>query len=1010
MNAPGDRPTICPVVIGRTRELAALRQLIDAAEGGRGQVALISGEAGIGKSRLVAEAKRVAGARGFRIFQGDCFETDSAYPYAPLLDLLRGHIPVDAAEQDALLGEIVRLLPDLAPLSPQAAPQTTPQTLAPDQRKQRLFTAMTRYVTSQAARQPLLLVVEDLHWCDESSLELLLHLARRCADRPVLFLFTLRSEEIAPGLRHWLARIDRAHLADELALVALSRAEVAAMLRAMLSAPDTGSDGLAGAVYALAEGNPFFVEEVIKSLIATGELRQVDGVWERTGEGRGADGRSLVSRSVRDMVQQRANRLSPAARRALTLAAVAGRRFDFALLARALGCAEDELLPLVKELIAAQLVGEESPDRFAFRHALVRQAIYGELLARERRVLHRTLADALERLHTTPARREAHLAGLAYHAYEAGDWERAGEYTRRAGERAVALHAPGAAIEHLTHAIECAQHLGIAPPAAVHHARGQAYAMHGKFDRALADYERALEGAETSPAGTQAWQTTMALGLLWAGRDYAQAGAWFRRASELAARLSDPIPRARSLNRLGNWLSNTGRIEEGLQAHREALAIFEEWDDAPGLAESFDLLGTTYGMRGDKIAAVDNLDRAISLFRALGDAQSLSSSLAMHSLQALPWTNETTYAPLVPLEECERDAAEALQIARQIDAPAAQAFAGNALANALLARGAFGPCLAHALEARRIAAEIGHRQWLVATGFVLGRTYLLLHAPKQAIACSEAALSLARDLGSLFWIATVAANLARSHIVNGNLAAARATLQAVMSRDQPARTVPARAVALAWGELALAESEPAVALGIAERLLASAAESAPGQPAQAIPLLAKLRGEALLALARPDEAAVALEGARRGALERGSRPELWAIHRSLGRAYQRLRREEAAREEFAAARRLIEELATTIDDVPLRDQFQRAALASLPREKPLSRREATRRAFGGLTARECEVASLIVQGKTSREIADLLVITERTAEVHVSNILGKLGFTSRAQIAAWAVERGLGKP
>jgi DNA-binding NarL/FixJ family response regulator len=96
--------------------------------------------------------------------------------------------------------------------------------------------------------------------------------------------------------------------------------------------------------------------------------------------------------------------------------------------------------------------------------------------------------------------------------------------------------------------------------------------------------------------------------------------------------------------------------------------------------------------------------------------------------------------------------------------------------------------------------------------------------------------------------------------------------------------------------------------------------------------------------------------------------------------------------------------------VPLRDQFQRAALASLPREKPLSRREATRRAFGGLTARECEVASLIVQGKTSREIADLLVITERTAEVHVSNILGKLGFTSRAQIAAWAVERGLGKP
>jgi DNA-binding CsgD family transcriptional regulator len=192
-------------------------------------------------------------------------------------------------------------------------------------------------------------------------------------------------------------------------------------------------------------------------------------------------------------------------------------------------------------------------------------------------------------------------------------------------------------------------------------------------------------------------------------------------------------------------------------------------------------------------------------------------------------------------------------------------------------------------------------------------------------------------------------------------------------------------------------------------LLASAADSAPGQPAQPIPLVLKLRGEALLALARPIEAVAALEDAGRGALERGSRPDLWAIQCSLGRAYQVLKRDEDARQVLAAARQLTEEMAATIDDAALRDQFQRAVLATLPREKSRSQREVVRRAYDGLTARECEVAALIVQGKTSREIAERLVITERTAEVHVSNILGKLGFSSRAQIAAWAVERGLGK-
>jgi DNA-binding CsgD family transcriptional regulator len=197
---------------------------------------------------------------------------------------------------------------------------------------------------------------------------------------------------------------------------------------------------------------------------------------------------------------------------------------------------------------------------------------------------------------------------------------------------------------------------------------------------------------------------------------------------------------------------------------------------------------------------------------------------------------------------------------------------------------------------------------------------------------------------------------------------------------------------------------------MAEQLFASVPGLVPGQSTQPIPHLLKLKGEALMALSHLDEAVAALEDARRGAVARNARPVLWTIHRALGQAYQLLQRKEQARQERAAARQLIEELATTIDDASLRDQFERTALDSLPKEKLPLPREAARQAFGGLTARESEIAALIAQGKTSREIADLLVVSERTAEGHVSNILGKLGFTSRAQIAAWVVERGLAKP
>jgi DNA-binding CsgD family transcriptional regulator len=1014
MTIPLNKPRTCPVLIGRTRERAALDALIDDARNGQGRAALISGDAGIGKSRLVATVNEVAFAQGFLIVKGDCFPANTSSPYAPLLDLFGAfftHQPPAsiAADEDPLVRELVRLLPELALLFPQLVPLPLPHTLDPEQHKRHLFILLTQFVLRQAAQRPILLIVEDMHWCDESSLELLLHLARQCTCQPICFLFTYRSEEISPPLRHWLAQLDRERLALELALLRLSQTEVAAMLQAIFAAPHPVHTELLDTIYTLTEGNPFFVEELLKSLIATGELQYVDGTWECRSDPRDPGAFAFIPRSVQDAVSQRVDRLSAAAKQALTLAAVAGRRFDFSLLQQVLHCDEGQLLPLMKELIAAQLVVEESADQFAFRHALVQQAIYSELLARERRSLHRTIAEALESLSASASLREAHLADLAYHFYTAGAWAKALEYKQRAGERALALYAPSAAIEHLTHALDAAHRLDVTPPGKVYHARGQAYETRGDFDRARNDYERALETARVASDGSMGWQSMMALGSLWAERDYAQAGAWFRRASDQASQLADPTLRARSLNRFGNWLVNTGRSEEGLQAHQEALRIFEEQHNTQGRAETLDLLGPTYGMRGDRIKAVEQLGQAIALFRSLGDTSSLISSLGMRALQSQPGASETTVCPLRTRDESVQDAAEAVRLARQIDSLPGQAFAENALAHTLLAYGEFSSALAHAQAAQRIATEIEHQQWMVATSYGLGRIYLFLLAPAPAIAALEGGLSLAQDLGSAFWVATLAANLGRAQILKHDLGAAQATLQAVMPREQQPRNMAERDIALAWGELLLAQGETGMALQIAEHLLASAPTSAPAQFTQPIPHLLKLKGEVLMARSHLDAAVAALADARRGAQERNARPVLWTIHRSLGQAYQLLQRDNQAWQELAAARQLIEELATTIDEALLRDEFLRAALASLPREEPVRPRAVAKRAFGGLTAREREVAALIAQGKTSREIAELLVVSERTAEVHVGNILAKLGFTSRAQIAVWAVERGLAK-
>jgi DNA-binding CsgD family transcriptional regulator len=997
---------VCPELIGRTSELATLTSLVEQAGEEHGHLALIAGEAGIGKSRLVTRAIALAKEKGFLVVQGACFPTDPGCPYAPVLELVRSVFaacrPGDRnADLDMLASLLYPLLPDLFSSAPDRLPLPP---VEPVQAKRRLESLLAQLFLSRGTRAPMLLVVEDLHWSDTSSLDFLHYLARRVLSHSILLLVTYRQDEMQAELRSWLAQLDRERLAYEIQLRTLSRSEVEVMLSTIFDERHTAVDmrrflngELLETLYTLTEGNPFFVEETLSALLASGDIFSNLGYWNRRTEQA-----ISIPRSVQDAVQRRTARLGDETRHLLILAAVAGRQFDFTLLQQLTNYDEDQLLSCMKELVAAQLVVEASADQFAFRHALTRQAIYTELLTRERRLLHRTIADALE--HYPPDTIDLHLEDLALHFYQAEVWQKVIDFARRAGEKASKLYAHRAAANYFTWVLEGYDHLSLLPPPAVYRARGQAYELLGEFERAQHDYSWALETARISPDPAAEWQSAIDLGFLWSGRDYTQSETWIRQSMLLAQALDDPLLQARSLNRIGNWYLNVEQPHEAVRSHREALTLFERLHDTAGIAETLDLLGMASYLRGDVIGGTAYFQQAIACFNELSDKDGLTSSLATMTLRA-PTYQTDALAGAASLSEARRDAEQAQRLAQEIGHRSAEAYALLQLGLCLGSQGEYGRALAAVRQSLDIAEEIEHRQWQTAAHTVLAGLYSGLLSYERAYEHGERALALAEEIGSLFWTRMATGYLTSIAVLRQDLSLAAQLLQDMLTPDMPAETMAQRMLWCASAELALAQGQAEHALEIARQLALS---TLPADSNLSSLRVLKLRGDALVRLERSAEAEAALEAAQALAQAQGVRPMYWRVALALGKLYHSERKSLEADQAWRRARSEIESLAETIGEESLRDQFLHQATA-LFSKAPVSRldKRQVRHVFGGLTARECEVAILIAHGDSNQAIADALVVTKRTVESHIGNILFKLGCRSRTQIAVWAVETGL---
>jgi tetratricopeptide (TPR) repeat protein len=518
------------VFVGRQREMGELKAALEDALSGRGRLLTLVGEPGIGKTRTAQELATYAGLRQCQVLWGRCYEGAGAPPYWPWVQAIRSYVQerdpqqlrsemgAGAADIAEVVSDVRERLPDLKP----------PPQLEPEQARFRLFDSIATFLKSAGRRQPLVLLLEDLHWADRPSLLLLEFLARELGGSRLLVLGTYRDVEVSRRhpLSQTLGELTRERLFQRVLLRGLSQEDVGRFIE--LVSGLTPPRGLVEAVYRQTEGNPLFVTEVVRLLVQEGSLTPQPPLHLRDGEGETARGRGgeawtvRIPEGVREVIGRRLDRLSERCNQTLTIASVIGREFTLeqlnALIVRpstgsgrtdspaahgelvepgargtGLDMTEDRLLEVLEEALAARVI-EELPrtvGRYQFTHALIQETLVGELTTTRRVRLHARIAEALEALYG--AQSEARAAELAHHFVEAQmvlGTEKLVRYSLIAGERALAAYAWEEALRHFQRGLAAKE--GQSPVGA-----GQALPSESQGAASRAPTERPLD-AETA--------------------------------------------------------------------------------------------------------------------------------------------------------------------------------------------------------------------------------------------------------------------------------------------------------------------------------------------------------------------------------------------------------------------------------------------------------------------------------------------------------------------------------
>lgn len=1038
------KPLLCRELVGRERELLELREAFEQATRGQPQFVLLAGEAGVGKTRLCRAFVEENQAEPALVLFGQAISQDQALPFGPFLDAFRRYFSTSAGRlalsKSSLLQAnfafLVRLLPELAPFFPGATLLRFDVSNPPVKQQQTLFHRVLAGLQAlvQDHEGPLLLVLEDLHWADETSLELLAFLAQRLdvnaaqaePSTPLMILGTYRAEALleAPALSHLLLQLHAQRHVQEMKLSPLPFSAHLRCVNSILEQPVL--EELAHLLFDWDEGNPFFLEELLEAMAANGQLQLSQHAWHIS-----SPLRPSLPPSITTAILERFVRLSTADQEVLSYAAVIGRIFDFPLLATLCQLGEPELVSVLQRAVKVQLISEVNntqpflpvhwgQERYQFRHALTREAIYEHMLAPERRLRHQRVAEAIESLDTeasptnaTPATRRANLEQLlAEHYWLAGLPDKARPYALHEAERANRV---------------CAF-------------REERYYLN-------------MAQASLSEDSPERLRLLQRMGMLSLGiYDFANALHWLNLAKTGYQRIGQQHQALQVMANLHltNWfIASPSMAELSVEMESAAEAVFADPDPASRDVETLvaaSLLAQYWTVHSLYTRAARWIERCLALYESLDDPRKVVAIQLTYITRA--WFK--AHRHIRDFEEARAEMREAIDLASEYSLPDVIMVGFAAYAWLLIYWGRVD-------EAERVLAEataLEERSGTLLPVFLLGwqrffsgdqweqgmnrlrhgierldqlhvfytaavarvaLSHLLLTRNEQAEASTllQAAQPALASNNEYIYLMPLWWGLARLHRVQDDSLQARHWYERILKRWKTSEDTFTILPILLDGVVFYTEMDDLVK---ARQWLSEfqTVMQMTDNPVGAAALLeaegavrareGKLK-QAIAALRQAVEAWGKLKWSYQQALASQRLAEVllaWASTEAVGRMARQAAREEADR--------LLDEALAVYEhlQIPIGIQAVHALRSSTHLEAQRKRRRtlATRQPMQGLTQREMQVLLQLAAGKTNKDIAAALSLSVGTVELHISHIFTKLDCETRTQAATYAIAQG----
>jgi predicted ATPase/DNA-binding CsgD family transcriptional regulator len=974
-----------PALVGRQRESGTLWKRFEAATTGQMGVVLVAGEPGIGKTRLLDEFAARATSAGARVLRGGASEAAGMPPYLPFLEALGQHVratPPDDLRVQAgdMAGILMTILPELAA---RLEDMRRSYPLPAEQARLRLYEAVSAFLAALAAERPLALLFDDLQWADGAMLDLLAYIARHQRAAQLLLVGAYRAGDAdrRGAFAQAVAELNMLRALDLLTLGPLDANAVGALAEAYLGGAAPAP--LGETLFRHSEGNPFFAEELLRNWTDAGALHQTEqGRWTLAPEQAPA-----LPSGIAGAVRQRLARLLPETVELLRTAAILGRTFDVALLAEVVGQDVEAVEESLREATQASLLSSSMAGMrgaYTFSHDKIRESLYEDLTHARRQRQHGFIGRALEtRSHAPDAQR---LTELAYHFARSGDRARGAGYSRRAAHLAMAAYAPEEAMAHFRVVVELTSAddpqrgetlMGMGDAAALAGAHDDAVAA---FEAAHTWYERsgdlvaaaraahrlgqvwwqreaipqareALEAALTLLDGQPLAETVCALVdlsslLALSQHQYMAALAHARRALALAERLGDDTLLASARRALGNLLARTNQLRAGLELLRRALDLAVAADNPAEAAECCACLRMASAWKGELRQAIVYAHQEIGFARRCH---------APYLLRHVHTHLTVMHALAGELTEAERSHAEARRVVERLAAPEAWAYFDLIAGILPMARGDYA------------ASE------------------------QTAVRAIEAFRAVNPD--TLVWYLGILA------VVCARQGKERETLAAIDEAETAIAAVPGDSMASMLPLSSVIDA--AFLIGDGQRVAHHYRQLAPFRGQFHNALVSRLLGQIETLQGDFTTAQVSLDEAEAVARREGIRLELGSAliaQATLAIAEGGRGARARAREQLSEARALYSSFGNEIEVRRIDEALRRRTRERPARSQPLP---------SGLSVREVEVLRLVAAGRSNREIATDLVLSEKTVENHLTRIYGKIGAENRAAAAAFAIRHGL---